>query len=955
MKISLKEFTQGIRELKNELAHLEKGSEEYNKTAKEIRDAQGQLKSQMEGTKDVYEGMEGSYNALVRQMAELKKEWRATNDEARRNELGAQIGEINQKLKDFDSSIGNHQRNVGDYEIATRSLKQELRELTEQIANGLAGGLKTTDPEIKALTKRAGELKDAMGDANALIKESADDVSGFTTALDLAKTAMAGFTAAQGLAQLFGDEDGEMKELVETMKQLQAATATLNGLQQIQTALVDKGSATYRLYHKVLALIIPQKKAEAAATDADNKAKQIEATTTKASTTATNLDTTAKAANTTATLTLSGALKVLRAALISTGIGAIVVLLGVMVANLDKVAKAVKSVVGWFGKVTGVTEVIKNVSGWVSDNVDAFLKWTHITEEKTAADIALAEAEKAVKKATDEYYETLGKERTELDLNIDKLKNFKGSKDEEKKLISDLNSKYGDLLGTYKTKNEWIIALEKNGQKYIDYLMKEAQATAMAAEAGRLYVEWRKAVANGASGEEQMAAYGAWQKVLDGAKKISKEVSEIGFSMYGGDNAKEAKKQRQTAKKQQQDLLKDLKDYTDETIKLINHRYKMEELNDKLAKESELKRINDIYNIQSQYYDAADARLNKALKNAKEGSEEWKKINDAILSNDKARADAELKYEEDVAAAKKKIREDEKKEQEKTAKERIKQTRKEYESDIQALDKEQTSELNKLSVPENGDIKATEAYQQKVFDIEKEFTLKRIALLESLRKELENEPEAYETLTQQITGLYDNLNELERKRNEDSKKNDEEWKNVKLQNYLSLANGIGSLMSTITDYYKQEIEQQVKDGKITEKEAKKRFEQIKKAEIATAIINTIAGAIGAYTNDAKTIKPAALGIAMGIVHAATVTAAGMAQVAKIKSTQYGSNGSGGSSGGIMSAKVAPLIDTNDVVTMETPNVNSTVTNLQDQKVYVVESDIANAGRKVQVRESETQF
>ena len=945
---SLKDYKASIDELRASLLNLNKDSEEYKKTVEEITERQKSYDEALAIGKKNIDGAEGSYNALVRQMKVLKDEWRATNDEARRNELGTAINDINNQLKNFDASIGNHQRNVGDYEIATKSLRQELKDLTQQIAQGLASGLKTTDPEIQALTKRAGELKDAMADANAMINVAASDVGGFVQALDLAKTAMAGLSAAQGLARLFGEENGEMKELVKTMQQMQALQTTLNGLQQLQTSLVDRGSATYRLYNKVLSVFNRTKKTEATTTKEVTVAEKADAT-------ATDIDTTAKVKNTVATTAWNVSLKMVKATLVSLGIGAVLIVLGELLAHINDITKAIGKLVGWLGKVTGVTEVIKNVSGWISDNVDAFLKWTHITEEKTAADIALAEAEKAVKKATDEYYETLGKERTELDLNIDKLKNFKGSKDEEKKLISDLNSKYGDLLGTYKTKNEWIVALEKNGQKYIDYLMKEAQATAMAAEAGRLYVEWRKAVANGASGEEQMAAYGAWQKVSDGAKKISKEVSEIGFSMYGGDNAntKKAKKQRQTAKKQQQDLLKDLKDYTDETIKLINHRYKMEELNDKATKESELNRINDIYNIQSQYYDAAEARLNKALKNVKEGSEEWKKINDAILSNDKARADAELKYEEDVAAAKKKIREDEKKEAEKIAKEKLKQTRKSYESDIQALDKEQTSELNKLSVPENGDIKATEAYQQKVFDIEKEFTLKRIALLESLRKELENEPEAYETLTQQITGLYDNLNELERKRNEDSKKNDEEWKNVKLQNYLSLADGIGSLMSTITDYYKQEIDQQVKDGKITEKEAKKRFEQIKKAEIATAIINTIAGAIGAYTNDAKTIKPAALGIAMGIVHAATVTAAGMAQVAKIKSTQYGSNGSGSSSGGIMSARVAPLIDTQDVVTMQTPNVNAT--NLQDQRVYVVESDITNVGRKVEVRESETTF
>lgn len=954
MTVSLRDFKKGIQDLKEELAHLTKGSEEYNRVAKEIRDAQGQLKSQMEGTKDVYAGMEGSYNALVRQMAELKKEWRATNDEARRNELGAQIGEINQKLKDFDSSIGNHQRNVGDYEIATKSLRQELKDLTQQIAQGLASGLKTTDPEIKALTKRAGELKDAMADANAMINVAASDVGGFVQALDLAKTAMAGFTAAQGLAQLFGDENGEMQELVKTMRQMQALQTTLNGLQQLQTSLVDRGSATYRLYHKVLALIIPQKKAEAAATDADNKAKQIEATTTKASTTATNLDTTAKAANTTATLTLSGALKVLRAALISTGIGVLVVALGAVLANITDITKAIGKLFGWLGKVTGVTEAIKNVAGWVSDNVDAFKKWAHITEEKTAADIALENAEKALKKASEEYYETLGKERVELQANIARLKDFKGNKEDEKRIVDELNSKYGNTLGTYKNINDWQKKLVTDGEKYLKYLYEEAKATALAQKAAEVFADWKINNVKRSSQENLEA-----KRLFDETEKLALEqaskANTLGASLYGGDNAKEAKKQRQTAKKQQQDLLKDLKDYTDETIKLINHRYKMEELNDKLAKESELKRINDIYNIQSQYYDAAEARLNKALKNVKEGSEEWKKINDAILSNDKARADAELKYEEDVAAAKKKIREDEKKEQEKAAKENANKLRKEYDADINALNREQTQMLNDVDpVRDKNNIKATEAYQQQVFDIEKAFTLKRIELLNQMAEALKDQPEAYEAVIARIIEEQDKLTEAERQRNEESKNNAIEANNQKLQSWMELSNSLSSLMGGIIDFYQQQIDEDVKAGKITEKEAKKRFEQVKKAQIATAIISTISGAVGAYKN-AIDAYPAPFDIAIGIANAATVLASGYAQIAKIKSTQYGSNGGNGSSGGIMSAKVAPLIDTQDVANIQTPNVNATVTNPEDQRVYVVESDIANAGRKVQVRESETKF
>lgn len=954
MTVSLRDFKKGIQDLKEELAHLTKGSEEYNRVAKEIRDAQGQLKSQMEGLKDTYQAAEGSYDYWVQKMAELKKEWRATGDEMRRNELGAQIDEINTKLKDFDASIGNHQRSVGNYEIATKSLRQEYAELKQQLARGIVDE-KSTE-ELKAIVKQAGNLRDAMKDAEAMINEAADDVRGFTTALDVANTAMAGFTAAQGLAQLLGDEDEEMKDLVKTMQQLQAATATLNGLQQIQTALVDRGSATYRLYHKAIEVYLRLAVGKTKAVKAENTETEKNIALTKTDTTVQTTETTVKGANTVATLSLANAWKVLRIAMVSSGVGVVVVALGAVLANITDITKAIGKLFGWLGKVTGVTEVIKNVAGWVSDNVDAFKKWAHITEEKTAADIALENAEKALKKASEEYYETLGKERVELQANIARLKDFKGSKEDEKKIVDELNSKYGNTLGTYKNINDWQKKLVTDGEKYIQYLYEEAKATALAQEAARVYADWK--INNiKRSSQENLEA----KRIADEAERLALEqaskVNTLGASLYGGDNAntKEAKKQRQTAKKQQQDLLKDLKDYTDETIKLINHRYKMEELNDKATKESELNRINEVYNIQSQYYDAAEARLNKALKNVKEGSEEWKKINDAILSNDKARADAELKYEEDVAAAKKKIREDEKKEQEKTAKENANKLRKEYDADINALNREQTQMLNDVDpVRDKNNIKATEAYQQQVFDIEKAFTLKRIELLNQMAEALKDQPEAYEAVIGRIIEEQDKLTEAERQRNEESKNNAIEANNQKLQSWMELSNSLSSLMGGITDFYQQQIDEDVKAGKITEKEAKKRFEQVKKAQIATAIISTISGAVGAYKN-AIDAYPAPFDIAIGIANAATVLASGMAQVQKIKSTQYGSNGGNGSSGGIMSAKVAPLIDTQDVANIQTPNVNATVTNPEDQRVYVVESDIANAGRKVQVRESETQF
>lgn len=181
-----------------------------------------------------------------------------------------------------------------------------------------------------------------------------------------------------------------------------------------------------------------------------------------------------------------------------------------------------------------------------------------------------------------------------------------------------------------------------------------------------------------------------------------------------------------------------------------------------------------------------------------------------------------------------------------------------------------------------------------------------------------------------------------------------------LNTYGQVAQGIGDLMGTISDIWQDSIKERVKNGKITEEQGKKEFEQSKKLQIATAIINGLAG-VATAVSTAMSLGPIA-GPIMAAVNSAMVIATTAAQVAKIKSTAFDG---GGSVGGETAPQAAPApvameyvpnYSTNITGESETVNLAAAVNEGQrDQRVYLVESDIQEMGRRVQVRESESTF
>ena len=183
-----------------------------------------------------------------------------------------------------------------------------------------------------------------------------------------------------------------------------------------------------------------------------------------------------------------------------------------------------------------------------------------------------------------------------------------------------------------------------------------------------------------------------------------------------------------------------------------------------------------------------------------------------------------------------------------------------------------------------------------------------------------------------------------------------------INTYNQVSQSIGELMNNVAEIWQDSIKQRVKNGKITEEQAKKEFENSKKLQIATAIINGLAGAANAVAS-AMTIPPPA-GPIIGAANSALVIATTAAQIAKIKSTTFDGGGSSIDSD-ISSAAATPTpaaveytpqYSTNVTGNSETVNLANAVSEKQkDQRVYVVESDINEAGKRVEIREAESTF
>lgn len=225
----------------------------------------------------------------------------------------------------------------------------------------------------------------------------------------------------------------------------------------------------------------------------------------------------------------------------------------------------------------------------------------------------------------------------------------------------------------------------------------------------------------------------------------------------------------------------------------------------------------------------------------------------------------------------------------------------------------------------------------------------------------EDSPEALEAYAQYEQAMTDeNARQVEIRTKNNKKEMEANLLRLKQNMKVAqqLARSVSNVMGTVSDIMQANIEEKVKRGEISEEEAEKEFENVKKLQIAEAIINTLTGALqaqmsvwradsGIPTVWAKIAMSAALGI--------QTLATGYAQVQKIRNTTFGGSGSGSTQPTIITGAATPLLneaqDLNNLDAMY-------VTGQQEQKemrVYVLESDITNAQNNQKVRVTESTF
>lgn len=254
-------------------------------------------------------------------------------------------------------------------------------------------------------------------------------------------------------------------------------------------------------------------------------------------------------------------------------------------------------------------------------------------------------------------------------------------------------------------------------------------------------------------------------------------------------------------------------------------------------------------------------------------------------------------------------------------------------------------ELNDILVEDDRE-KAEKAYQ-----IQLSANKRRLAALEQFAQDaldrgdldayLEYEQEAADLEVEIETNA---LREKKRLREQDAKDAKEKAKQ-QMEVMQSVASATSGILGSIADMYESD-----------EKNSEKNANKIKGLRIASATIDTISGAIGAFMQAVQTIPPP-LGAIVGGVQAAAVTAAGIAQIAKIKSTKVSGSASN-------SAPTAPAVTSAPVRTIDIQQVRSVTSASEedrlnqmasDQRVVLVMSDLEVKQNQSRVQVAEASF
>lgn len=245
--------------LRAELIRLGEERKAYNKL---IADGSRQIQNQITAEQTY----KGALKGLAAKLANAKEELRGMQEtdpgfEKRTKE----VDKLNQHVKDLEASYGVHTRNVGNYEGAVESLRNEIRELVAAMQEMERQGKKGSEEYIRATDELTGKQKqlqeetEGVGESMSGLARGSEQLEGVTMAT---AAAIAGIGV---LKNIFDDGTEEGQKYADMMQKLQIAVSALTVARQLAEAVRKSSIISMRAENIQVKALIASTKLETAA------------------------------------------------------------------------------------------------------------------------------------------------------------------------------------------------------------------------------------------------------------------------------------------------------------------------------------------------------------------------------------------------------------------------------------------------------------------------------------------------------------------------------------------------------------------------------------------------------------------------------------------------------------------------------------------------------------------
>lgn len=737
-----------------------------------------------------------------------------------------------------------------------KSLKAQYKEAVVELQRVSAAYGETSQEAIRA-AKAAAELKDQIGFTNDMVNSFNPDGK-FNALSKSFGGVLDGFQAVEGGLGLIGVEGEAVQEAMLRVQSAMAFSQGIQGVLEAKDSFKQLGANIKDVYLQIF-----KKNAATTAGAAVDKANVV---TTGAQAVASSGLATAQGGVAVSTGVASNAMKLFRVALISTGIGAIVVAVGLLIANFDKLVEGVMWAREKFEKLgTGVKILISVMFpfiGIIYGTIKALEAMGIIDDVNTAkAKKNAHDHTEAVIKGADKRAKAIKKEQSQNDAKAQR----------------EIDLAKASGKATYEMELSKAKAHLASGRVYLE--VQKSKMKAIKAEMDLLL----------ASEDQDSDRYKQLKKRAEAVRKIMDETYKDNVDtnhaiqiMQAEHNKEMADKAKEAGDKAKQNAEQTRKAYIDNLKKQYEDQAKLEEeaenqklalMEDGIAKEKALRQ--DAYNdyrdnfLKERIADE-QAALDKQYESGKISREEYNKQLEALRVNAESKlteqerqilVNAKDVLNKDLLAIDEKYQAEKLKEAEEAQKKLQEEEKKRQEDFLNEITK--LKDLN---------------YQSTLTDQKRELYLidEKYAEMERMAK---GNADAEKTITE---AKKRDIDEINKKYDEAEKARQKE----KIAQGLDLARGQFAALGDLAASFNFK----------SKAAAKAAFNVKKGADIAAATIDTYKAATGAYSSMSSI---PVVGPALGAVAAAMAVTAGILNVKKIASQKFEGGGvpSGGGGGG----------------------------------------------------------